>query len=52
MINCRENGLSIKNCANNMAIYATCGHGSHGTIAPIKAIIHNNIHIIQQAISI
>ena len=52
IINPRENGLSIKNCANNIAIYHNCGHGSHGKIEPIIAIIHKIIHIIQKTISI
>ena len=52
MINHRENGLSIKNWDNNIAIYHNCGHGSHGKIDPITAIMHRIIHIMQQNISI
>ena len=52
MINHRENGLSIKNWANNIAIYHSCGHGSHGKTDPIMAITHRMIHIIQIAMSI
>ena len=52
MINSRENGLFIKNWANNMDMYHSCGHGSHGKIEPIMAIMHSNIQIIQQTISI
>ena len=52
MMNHRENGLSIKNWVNNIATYASCGHGSHGKIEPIIAIIHRIIQIIQQIISI
>ena len=50
--NPRENGLSIKNCASNIAMYHSWGHGSHGKIEPIMAIIHKIIHIIQKTISI
>ena len=50
--NRRENGLFIKNCANNMATYANCGHGSHGKTEPAIATMHRIIHIIQQTISI
>ena len=52
MTNHRENGLFIKNCASNIAMYANCGHGSHGNMDPITAIMHRIIHIIQQTISI
>ena len=52
IINPRENGLSIKNCANNIAIYHNCGHGSHGKIEPAIAVTHKIIQIIQHAISI
>ena len=51
-MNHRVNGLSIKNCAASTAIYASCGHGSHGKIEPITAIIHRIIHIIHKSISI
>ena len=52
IMNHRENGLFIKNWANNMARYHNWGQGSHGKIEPIMAIMHKIIHIIQQAISI
>ena len=52
MINHRLNGLSIKNWANNIAIYHSCGHGSHGKIEPTMAIIHKIIHIIHKIMSI
>ena len=51
-MNHRENGLFIRNCANNTATYASCGHGSHGKIEPAIAITHRIIHIIQQTMSI
>ena len=52
IINPRENGLFIKNCANNIAIYDNCGHGSHGKMDPIMPITHIIIQVIQQAMSI
>ena len=52
MINHRVNGWFIKNCANNTAIYANCGQGSHGKIDQAMAIMHKMIHIMQQNISI
>lgn len=52
IINHRENGLSTKNWANNIATYHNWGHGSHGKIDPITAIMHRIIHITQQTISI
>ena len=52
MINRRLNGLSIKNWANKMDMYANCGHGSHGKIEPIMAIIHKIIHAMHKTISI
>ena len=52
MINHQEKGLSIKNWANNMAMYHSCGHGSHGKIEPMMAIIHRIIQIIHKNISI
>lgn len=52
MTNHQEKGLFIKNCANNIAIYHNCGHGSHGKIEPAIAITHRIIHIIQQTMSI
>lgn len=51
-MNPRENGLFIKNCANNIAIYASWGHGNHGKIEPAMAIMHRMIHITQHSISI
>ena len=52
MMNPRVNGLFITNCANIIATYANCGHGSHGKIDQAIAIIHKIIHTIQQTISI
>ena len=52
MINHRLNGLSIKNWANNIAIYHSCGHGSHGKTEPIMAIIQRIIQIVHKNISI
>ena len=52
MTNHQEKGLFIKNCANNIAIYHNCGHGSHGKIEPAIAVTHKIIQIIQHAISI
>ena len=52
IINHRENGLSIKIWARNIAIYDNCGHGSHGKIDPAIPIMHRITHIIQQIISI
>ena len=51
-MNHRENGLFIRNCANNTATYASCGHGSHGKIEPAMAITHRIIHITQHTMSI
>ena len=52
MINHQEKGLSIKNWASNMAMYHSCGHGSHGKIEPMMATIHRIIHNIHKNISI
>ena len=35
-----------------IAIYASCGHGIHGKIEPIMAIIHNIIHNIHRSVLI
>ncbi len=51
-MNPRENGLFIKNWANNVAIYHSCGQGSHGKIDPAIPTMHSMIHIIQQIMSI
>ena len=47
--NFRENKLSEK-CAIITAIYANWGHGIHGKMDPIIAIIHSIIHIIHHNI--
>ena len=52
MMNHRENGLFIKNWANNIAIYHSCGHGSQGKTDPIIDVTHKMIHIIHKTISI
>ena len=52
IINHRENKPLIKNCANNIAIYANCGHGIHGKIEPTIANKHNITHTMQINISI
>ena len=52
MINHQEKGLSIKNWANNIAIYHSCGHGSQGKIDPIIDVPHKIIHITHKTISI
>lgn len=51
-MNHRENGLFSRNWANSIAIYASCGQGSHGKIDQAMAIMHKMIHIMQQNISI
>jgi hypothetical protein len=50
--NSQEKGLSIKNWANIIAIYHSCGPGIHGKIEPTIDIKHKMIHIMQQTISI
>ncbi len=50
--NSQEKGLFIKNWANIMATYHSCGPGIHGKIEPIIPIKHRIIHVIQQTISI
>ena len=52
IMNSRENGLFIKNWANSIAMYHSCGHGSHGKTEPIMAIIQRIIQIIHMNISI
>ena len=52
MMNPRENGWFIKNCASNTAMYANCGPGSHGKIEPAIAVIHRIIQTIHQTTSI
>ena len=51
-INRRENGCFINICDKIIAMYHICGHGIHGKIDQMIAIIHRIIHITQQIISI
>ena len=49
--NHREKGLFIKNWANSIAIYDSCGHGSHGKMEPAIPVRQSIIHIMQQTMS-
>jgi len=52
IMNHQENILSIKNWANNIAIYHSWGHGNQGNTEPTMAVMHRIIPIIQIIISI
>ena len=52
IINHRENGLSIKNWARNIAIYDNWGHGTHGKIEPNIPVMQSMIHVVQHTMFI